>query len=106
MGIELSDGLLAIVSHPDDETFGCGGTLALHRANNEDVRVLCLSCNPAERRREFMDATSELRVENRDIWDAEHILENAETIRDDTSVELATSESGLGRRKEGFRGKK
>jgi len=81
MGIELSDGLLAIVSHPDDETFGCGGTLALHRANNEDVRVLCLSCNPAERRREFMDATSELRVENRDIWDAEHISENAETIR-------------------------
>jgi len=32
--------------------------------------------------------------------------ENAETNRDDTSVELATSESGLGRRKEGFRGKK
>jgi len=43
-------GILAIVSHPDDETFGCGGTIALHGGESS---VLCLTCNPRDRRGEL-----------------------------------------------------
>ncbi len=50
-------GILAVVSHPDDETFGCGGTLALHA---EESRVLCLTCNPRDRRGEIERACEAL----------------------------------------------
>ena len=49
-------GILAVVSHPDDETFGCGGTLALHSAMDDKVMVLCLTCNPYSRKKELRDA--------------------------------------------------
>jgi LmbE family N-acetylglucosaminyl deacetylase len=45
-------GILAVVSHPDDETFGCGGTLALHASS----RVMCLTCNPRKREVELKEA--------------------------------------------------
>jgi LmbE family N-acetylglucosaminyl deacetylase len=32
-----------LAPHPDDETFGCGGILALHRAQGDAVRVVFLS---------------------------------------------------------------
>ena len=66
-------GILAIVSHPDDETFGCGGTLALHASMGNSVTVLCLSCNPPERKQEILNATKALGVtdtivlENNDV---------------------------------------
>ncbi len=34
-------GLLAIFAHPDDESFGAGGTLALHAARGEPVWLVC-----------------------------------------------------------------
>jgi LmbE family N-acetylglucosaminyl deacetylase len=55
-------GLLAIVSHPDDETFGCGGTLALHADKDDSVRVLCLTCDPKERLSELKNACKELGI--------------------------------------------
>jgi len=58
----MTGGLLAIVSHPDDETFGCGGTLAKHASAGKDVRVLCLTCNPRNRRDEFFNAIQALNV--------------------------------------------
>ena len=33
--------LLAVLSHPDDETFGTGGTLALYASRGVDVHLLC-----------------------------------------------------------------
>jgi LmbE family N-acetylglucosaminyl deacetylase len=33
--------LLAILAHPDDESFGMGGTLALHAARGDDVYLIC-----------------------------------------------------------------
>ncbi len=59
----MTGGLLAIVSHPDDETFGCGGTLAKHARAGKEVRVLCLTCTPRNRRDEFFNAVQALNVE-------------------------------------------
>lgn len=33
--------VVVLAPHPDDETFGCGGTLLRHRAAGDDVHVLC-----------------------------------------------------------------
>jgi LmbE family N-acetylglucosaminyl deacetylase len=33
--------VVVLAPHPDDETFGCGGTLLQHRAAGDDVQVLC-----------------------------------------------------------------
>ncbi len=33
--------LLAVLAHPDDETFGMGGTLALHARRGDDVYLVC-----------------------------------------------------------------
>ena len=57
----MKRGLLAIVSHPDDETFGCGGTLAAH-VSRAPVDVLCLTCNPPERREELYSAAEALGI--------------------------------------------
>jgi LmbE family N-acetylglucosaminyl deacetylase len=35
--------VVVVAPHPDDETFGCGGTLALHRAQGDPVRVIFLT---------------------------------------------------------------
>ena len=35
--------VLILSPHPDDETIGCGGTLALHSAAGDSVRVLILT---------------------------------------------------------------
>lgn len=33
--------LLAVFAHPDDEAFGCGGTLARYAAEGHDVHLIC-----------------------------------------------------------------
>ena len=33
--------LLAVLAHPDDESFGMGGTLALYAARGVDVHLIC-----------------------------------------------------------------
>jgi LmbE family N-acetylglucosaminyl deacetylase len=65
-------GVLAIVSHPDDETFGCGGTLAKHVREEVDVDVLCLTCNPLYRKSEFESATTALGVKAT-LWTRESV---------------------------------
>ncbi len=55
-------GILALVAHPDDETLGCGGTLALHASAGAEVTVLCLTCDPPERLNEIEGACAELGI--------------------------------------------
>jgi len=73
--------ILAIISHPDDETFGCGGTLALHASKGHGVGVLCLTCSPSERRSELERAASILGVDEPIIFPEERLAGGSETIR-------------------------
>src|SRR4030042_334402 len=92
MGIRrtMPRGLLAVVSHPDDETFGCGGTLALHASRGAAVDVICLSCDPPERRTEIIGAAEELGVREPTVLENRSVAISPELIRrvSDTIVDL------------------
>jgi LmbE family N-acetylglucosaminyl deacetylase len=77
----ITEDILAIVSHPDDETFGCGATLSLHELRGEKVSVLCLTCNPLDRKKEFLNASTKLGVSETIIWENEEIIADSKTIR-------------------------
>jgi len=72
---------LAVVAHPDDETFGCGGTLALHAERGQSVDVLCLTCNPPERRDEFLKASEAIRVPEPIILEEREVVLSTRLIR-------------------------
>jgi LmbE family N-acetylglucosaminyl deacetylase len=55
-------GILAIFAHPDDETFGCGGTLALHAEMGYNVSALSLTCSNNERGKELKNAAKTLGI--------------------------------------------
>jgi LmbE family N-acetylglucosaminyl deacetylase len=77
----MNRGILAIVAHPDDETFGCGGILALHSYDKIPVYVLCMTCNPKMRREELISASMKLGVENPTIFDDKNVLENSDKVK-------------------------
>jgi LmbE family N-acetylglucosaminyl deacetylase len=43
MSISADERLLVVAAHPDDETLGCGGTIARFRQAGAAVRVVCLA---------------------------------------------------------------
>ena len=71
--------LLAIVAHPDDETFGCGGSLALH-SERYTVSVLCLTCPTEERRRELQEASKVLGIEKLTVFDENTLSNENKTV--------------------------
>jgi LmbE family N-acetylglucosaminyl deacetylase len=77
----MSGGVMAVVSHPDDETFGCGGTLALHASIGIPVSILCLSCNPPSRREEIRGAAEELGIPEPVVLDDLSIAQTPSLIR-------------------------
>ena len=53
----MSNKILCIVAHPDDELLGCGGTLIKHIENNDKVDVLILGTGITSRlKTEYLDA--------------------------------------------------
>ena len=76
----MTGGVLAIVSHPDDETFGCGGTLALHAMAGHEAGVLCLTCSEEVRRQELINAANALGVEEPMIFDEVELSHEADLI--------------------------
>jgi len=62
--------LLAVTAHPDDETFGMGGTLALYASRGVKVHLVCATRGEVgEAREEFMQGhktVAELRVSELD----------------------------------------
>lgn len=75
------NGLLAIVSHPDDETFGCGGTLALHALKGDTVQVLCITSDSVKRNDELNDACKELGIKKPLIFEDKEIVLNKKIIK-------------------------
>jgi LmbE family N-acetylglucosaminyl deacetylase len=71
-------GILAVVSHPDDETFGCGGTLALYA---EESRVLCLTCNPRNRKVEIERACKALGLAEPIVLMEDNVQSSKELIK-------------------------
>jgi LmbE family N-acetylglucosaminyl deacetylase len=43
MSISTDERLLVVAAHPDDETLGCGGTIARFRKAGAAVRIVCLA---------------------------------------------------------------
>lgn len=99
--------VLVIAPHPDDETFGCGGTIATLAAAGMDVYVQLIAQHtintggpsvtnvPADRSREFALACSKLGVSDYHV-----MIENAdhrETLHANTArlVELIESRSPI-----------
>ncbi|TRO48815.1 PIG-L family deacetylase [Candidatus Bathyarchaeota archaeon] len=73
--------VLAIVSHPDDETFGCGGALALNARQGGLSQVLCLTSDPPERGDELTAACAALDISRPIIMGLEKISADGSTIR-------------------------
>jgi LmbE family N-acetylglucosaminyl deacetylase len=63
--MEHSKILLAVLAHPDDESFGMGGTLALYASRGADVHLICATRGEAgtvdEEHLNGFDSVSELR---------------------------------------------
>ena len=77
----LSGGILAIFAHPDDETFGCGGTLAHHAEAGHNVEALCLTCSDLERGPELNRAAEALGIRKPIIFPEESLKPTPELIR-------------------------
>ncbi|MDT0307647.1 PIG-L family deacetylase [Streptomyces sp. DSM 44917] len=90
LGLEPGDRVLAVATHPDDETLGAGGTLARLTGEGAEVHVLAVTCYPlprwgtchdsARRRAQFDAACDVLGVAGRDIaWVDDHRARHLET---------------------------
>ncbi|MEE8355095.1 MAG: PIG-L family deacetylase [Candidatus Bathyarchaeia archaeon] len=86
----MSGRILAIFAHPDDETFGCGGTLALQAAAGHRVGALSLTCSDAERGPELRRAAEALGIEEPIIFQEGSVDPTPELIRrvSDVIVEM------------------
>lgn len=74
--LKETDKCLVIAPHPDDESIGCGGTMAFYPKN---FNVICLTHGDDERRQEFENAMNYLNVEHKILnFKDKHISENYE----------------------------
>jgi LmbE family N-acetylglucosaminyl deacetylase len=79
--IPMTGGLLVIFAHPDDETFGCGGTLALHAEAGHSVGALSLTCSDPERGPELKAAAEALGIDEPVIFEEKNLKPSPGLIR-------------------------
>ena len=82
--------ILAIVSHPDDETIGCGGTLALHA---DESNVLCLTCNPRSRKNELESACAALGIGDPIVFEEDSVVSSNGLVKRVADVIVTTRPS-------------
>lgn len=59
--------VLVLSPHPDDDVFGCGGVLALHQKNGDQIKVICLTSTP-KRKSEAERAIHALKIQDIEFW--------------------------------------
>lgn len=59
--------VLVLAPHPDDDVFGCGGTLKLHKEQNDDVKIIYLTSTP-NRETEAKKAVLHLSINDLLFW--------------------------------------
>ena len=79
--VAMTGGILAIFAHPDDETFGCGGTLALHAEAGHSVGALSITCSDPERGTELRAAAEALGIDEPMIFEERAIEPSQGLIR-------------------------
>jgi LmbE family N-acetylglucosaminyl deacetylase len=79
--ILMTGGLLVIFAHPDDETFGCGGTLALQAEAGNSVGALSLTCSDPERGPELKVAAEALGIDEPIIFEEKSLEPSPGLIR-------------------------
>jgi LmbE family N-acetylglucosaminyl deacetylase len=77
----MTGGILTVFAHPDDETFGCGGTLALHAEAGHSVGALSLTCSDPERGLELRAAAEALSIDEPVIFEEKTIEPGPGLIR-------------------------
>ena len=45
----MKNKVLIVVAHPDDEVLGCGGTIAKHAKDNDQIELLILADGESSR---------------------------------------------------------
>jgi len=92
----MTNKVLAIAVHPDDETLGCGGTLLKHKANGDDINWLI--CTTIDKSNKYYKAREEEinKIQKTYDFDSMHNLELKTTQVDEYSVsELITNISSV-----------
>lgn len=59
--------VLVLSPHPDDDVFGCGGTLAIHQQNGDTIKVIYLTSNRL-REKEVEEACKALKISDIEFW--------------------------------------
>ncbi len=75
--------ILVVAAHPDDEVLGCGGTMAKHRAQGDDVHVLIMAEGITAR-----DQTRNREHRNQDLFALNEMAQQVHTILNSTSCKL------------------
>lgn len=59
--------ILIVVAHPDDELFGCGGSIPIYKDSNSDIRVLYISEGVTSRYLNQNDSKAQIEIKEREL---------------------------------------